>query len=45
MFLVYKKSLTPDNAIYDIDIVMANEEDGPIDKLADGYRAIAIPIK
>ena len=45
MYLVYKKSMTPDNAIYDIDVVMAHEEEGPKDKLAEGYRAIAIPIK
>lgn len=37
--------MTPDNAIYDIDIVMADEEAGPIDKMNEGYRAIAIPIK
>lgn len=37
--------MTPDNAIYEIDIVMADEETGPKDKKGEGYRAIAIPIK
>lgn len=37
--------MTPDNAIYEIDVVMADENDGPIDKLNEGFRAIAIPIK
>lgn len=45
VFLIYKTSMLPENAVYDIDIVMADENDGPTDKLNEGYRAIAIPIK
>ncbi|CAD8200548.1 unnamed protein product [Paramecium pentaurelia] len=45
IYLVYKKSMTPDNAIYEIDVVMADEEQGPVEKMNQGYRAIAIPIK
>lgn len=37
--------MTPDNAIYEIDVVMADEEQGPVEKMNQGYRAIAIPIK
>lgn len=37
--------MTPDNAIYQIDIVMADEEVGPKEQMSEGYRAIAIPIK
>ncbi len=45
VYLVYKRSLLPENAIYSIDVVMADENDGPVEKLNDGWRAIAIPIK
>ena len=34
-----------ENAIYEIDVVMGDDEQGPVDKLVQGYRAIAIPIK
>lgn len=42
---MYKRSYLPENAIYEIDVVMADENDGPVEKLNEGWRAIAIPIK
>jgi hypothetical protein len=45
VFLVFKKSYLPENAIYDIDVAMADESDGPVEKLSEGWRAIAVPIK
>lgn len=41
VFLLLKKSMSPENALYDLKIVMGNEENGPV-----GYvdsRKIIVP--
>ena len=45
VFLIYKTSMIPENAVYEIDMILADEEEGPTNKLAEGYRAIAVPVK
>lgn len=47
MYLVIKKSANPDNAIYNMDVIMYDEQDerGPYENIKEGWRAIAIPVK
>jgi len=44
IYFLIKRSDSPENAIYAIDVVMANEEEGPIEMKAEGWRTIKIPI-
>jgi hypothetical protein len=45
VYLVFKRSYLPESAIFAVDVVMADESEGPTEKLAEGWRAIAVPIK
>jgi len=47
VYLVIKRSANPENAIYDMDIIMHDESDerGPYEKIKDGWKAIAIPVR
>lgn len=45
VYLIFKRTYVPEKAIYEIDVVMGDESDGPVEKLNEGFRAIAIPIK
>ena len=44
IYLLIKRSYSPENAIYGVDVVMANEEEGPVEMKAQGWRTIKIPI-
>lgn len=44
IYFLIKRSHNPENAIYAIDVVMANEEEGPVEMKAQGWRTIKIPI-
>lgn len=47
VYLVIKRSANPENAIYDMDIIMHDESDerGPYEKIKEGWKAIAIPVR
>ncbi|EAR94374.2 hypothetical protein TTHERM_00049190 (macronuclear) [Tetrahymena thermophila SB210] len=47
VYLVIKRSANPEGAIYDMDIIMYDEQDerGPYQKIKEGWKAIAIPVK
>lgn len=44
IYFIVKRSPNPDKAIYAIDVVMADEDRGPVDMISNGWRAIAIPL-
>jgi hypothetical protein len=39
-----KKSPNKENAIYSMEIVMADENEGPEDFVAQGWKALGLPI-
>jgi len=39
-----KRSPNKENAIYALEIVMADENEGPEDYVADGWKALGVPI-
>ena len=43
-FLALKRSYNPESAIYDIQVVMADEKKPPLEKAKEGYKIIALPI-
>ena len=44
MHFLVKRSYSPENAIYAIEVVMADEDEGPIEMKAQGWRTIKISI-
>lgn len=44
MFFLIKRSHSPENAIYAIDVVMADEDEGPTELKNQGWRTIKIPV-
>lgn len=44
-YLVMKKSPSPKQAIYEIEVVIADEQRGPLDYMERGWKCIAIPIE
>jgi hypothetical protein len=43
-YMILKRSSNPQNAIFNVEIVIADEETGPVDYLRKGWKCIAIPI-
>jgi hypothetical protein len=43
-YMILKRSSNPQNAIFNVEIVIADEETGPVDYIRKGWKCIAIPI-
>jgi len=40
-----KKSPNKESAIYDLEVVMADENEGPEEYVNDGWKALGVPIQ
>ena len=45
MYLLLKRSPNPEGAIYKLEIVMADENEGPSEYKSEGWNALGVPIK
>jgi golgin subfamily B member 1 len=45
IYLLVKKSPFKQNAIYDLEVVMADENVGPAEYVADNWKALGVPIQ
>lgn len=43
-YLIMKRSSKPDKAVYDVDVVIADEETGPVNYKKNGWKCVNIPI-
>lgn len=44
VYILVKRSPNPEGAIYKIDVVLADDETGPTEKLQEGWKSIGIPV-